>query len=161
MADSLKTQAPPPLLPFKYLGGEVSLDFVNTVDWASHGLVNERLTSYERLTQWAEGAGLLRAAEAGRLRTAARPKPRPARIALDRATRLRAVLQRLSTAVAAGTPNTHELEAFNREFAAVMRWLRVGPSPVRLNGASRIDWTWESPAGRLDAMLSPVVWSAA
>ena len=161
MADLANKDAQPTELPFKYLGGDLSLDFVNTVDWASHGLVNERLTTYEHLTRWAEGAGLLRAAEAGRLRTAARMRPRAARIALERATRLREVLQRLFTAVAARTPDWRELEAFNRAFAEAMQWLRVAAAPASLHGARRVDWAWQSPAGRLDALLSPVIWSAA
>src|SRR5689334_7158664 len=51
--------------PFKYVGGDAALDFVNTVDWTSRGLVRDRLTSYDRLVAWAEGAGVV-SREAGR-----------------------------------------------------------------------------------------------
>ena len=45
--------------PFVFIGGDPSLDLVNTVAWTQAGPVHERLTSYEVLTRWAEGAGLL------------------------------------------------------------------------------------------------------
>ena len=33
-----------PHLPFKFVGGDPSVDLVNTVDWTARGLVDERLT---------------------------------------------------------------------------------------------------------------------
>ena len=67
--------------PLRYIGGDASLDLVNTVDWTARGLANERLTGYERLTRWAEGAGVLPRAEAQRLRAEARE--RHARVRLE------------------------------------------------------------------------------
>ena len=49
-----------PDLPFRLVGGDPSLDLVNTVTWTGHGLENERLTDYERLTRWAEEAERIR-----------------------------------------------------------------------------------------------------
>ena len=42
-------------LEFRYVGGDACVDFVNTVDWTAGGLVDERLSSYARLTAWATG----------------------------------------------------------------------------------------------------------
>src|ERR671935_145165 len=39
--------------PLRYVGGDPSLDLVNTVDWTERGLENDRLVDYERLTRWA------------------------------------------------------------------------------------------------------------
>jgi predicted RNA-binding Zn ribbon-like protein len=153
--------APQARLPFKYLGGDASLDLVNTVDWTVRGLANERLTSYERLTQWAEGAGLVPPADAERLRTAARSRPRAARIVVARARRLRTVLQRLYAGLATGTLQASGWEDFNTALAEALHRLRVGRRRANRNRAFRADWTWRVPEGRLDSFLWPVVWSAA
>ena len=63
-------------LPFKYVGGDASIDLVNTVDWTARGLIDERLTSYDRLTRWAEGAGVVTSKEGARLRSVAAVHPR-------------------------------------------------------------------------------------
>lgn len=153
--------APQARLPFKYLGGDASLDLVNTVDWTVRGLANERLTSYERLTRWAEGAGLVPSADAERLRTAARSRPRAARIVVARARRLRTVLQRLYAGLASRTLHPSGCEDFNTELADALRRLRVGRRRAARNRALRVDWTWCVPEGRLDSFLWPIVWSAA
>jgi predicted RNA-binding Zn ribbon-like protein len=148
-------------LPFKYLGGDASLDLVNTVDWTPRGLVNERVTSYERLTRWAEGAGLVPSSDAERLRTASRTRPRDARIAVTRARRLRAVLQRLYAGLASGTLEASGWDDFNSELAEALKHLGVERRRSEHTRALRPDWTWRVPKGRLDAFLWPVVWSAA
>ena len=48
-----------PELPFVFVGGDPSLDLVNSVDWTEGGLEMDRLTDYARLTRWAEEAGIL------------------------------------------------------------------------------------------------------
>ena len=45
--------------PFKYVGGDPSLDLVNTADWTLGGPEQDRLVDYLRLLGWAEGAGVL------------------------------------------------------------------------------------------------------
>src|SRR4026208_161317 len=52
--------------PFVFIGGGPRLGPVDSVAWTQAGPVHERLTSYEVLTRWTEGAGLLdRAGGAG------------------------------------------------------------------------------------------------
>lgn len=160
MTNRPKTPALRGDLPFKYLGGDASLDLVNTVDWTSRGLANERLTDYERLTRWAEGARLLPAADAERLRVAARTRPPTARKIVERARRLRAVLQRLYAAAATGTRQASVWEEFNNELAEALQELRVGPLQAARRGGRRLRWTWRNP-GRPDSFLWGVVWSAA
>lgn len=160
MRSSLKTEAPPTNLPFKYLGGNVSLDLVNTVDWTRRGLAHERLTSYDRLTRWAEGAGLVRSPHGERLRAAARIQTRPAQATLQRAKRLRAVLQQLYQSTASCASSESVWKGFNRELAGAMRRLRIGPRWSRRKQV-HASWRWNVPEGRLDAFLWPIVWSAA
>jgi predicted RNA-binding Zn ribbon-like protein len=145
---------------FKYLGGDISLDFVNTVDWAAQGLVNERLTSYERLTRWAERAGLLGSTHGERLRAAARKQPQPAQATLQRAKRLRVVLRQIYQSLAAGAGRGAEWENFNHELTRALRRLRIG-STLQQGSERHARWTWSVASGSLDSFLWPIVWSAA
>ncbi len=160
MADPLKTPATLARLPFKYLSGEISMDLVNTVDWTRRGAANERLTNYEQLTRWAEGAGLVPSEHGKGLRISAQARPRAAQAALERARRLRTILQSLYRSVAVGAPQASAWENFNRELAGALGRLRVGP---QWTGRKRVQagWTWHIPEGGLDSFLWPIAWSAA
>jgi predicted RNA-binding Zn ribbon-like protein len=150
-----------PDLPFKYIGGDLSLDLVNTVDWTAGGLVNERLTDYERLTRWAEGAGSLGRSDAQRLRREALARPRDAQAAWEEARLLRSVLQHLYAAIAAGERPGSAWEDFNQQLAATLRRLRVTPRSSRRAGPQVAEWSWPDAEEHLDSVLWPVVWSAA
>lgn len=145
-------------LPFKFVGGDPSLDLVNTVDWTERGPERERLTGYERLTRWAEEAGLVSGADAGWLRRAGAERPDTAQAAYDAARRLRSVLQRLYGSIATGERQGSSWDDFNELLAEALRWRRVVPSR---SGAKVADWAWRGPEERLDSILWPVVWSAA
>lgn len=152
-----------PGLPFKYIGGEPSLDLVNTVDWAARGLEHDRLTDYDRLTRWAEGAGVVSSREGARLRREAAARPREESAAYNAATWLRWVLQRLYTAIAAGERPGSSLDDFNDLHADALRHLRIGaaPPPQRPHGTRKIvQWEWVGKES-LESLLWPVVWSAA
>src|SRR4051794_37010149 len=89
-----------PDLPFKYVGGDAAIDLVNTVDWTRRAPVNDRLTSYERLTDWAEGAALITPRLGDALRALARETPRQSERVLREAAALRWTLRRLFVAIA-------------------------------------------------------------
>ena len=137
-------------LPFKYVGGDPSLDLVNTVDWTERGPENERLTDYARLTRWAEGAGLVSKAEGERLRRAGVAHPREALAAYDAAIQLRSVLQRLYG-------KRSDWREFNELLGRALRQLRV--SPPR-KGQLAAEWEWHDIES-LESLLWPVTWSAA
>ena len=90
-----------PDLPLKFVGGDPSLDLINTVDWTARGPVDERLTDYERLTRWSEEAGVLGGTTAARLRRRAALHALEAHAAHAEALRLRAALHTLVTHAAA------------------------------------------------------------
>lgn len=144
-----------PDLPFKYVGGDPSVDLVNTVDWTSNGPDFERLTSYERLTRWAEGAGLVSAADAKRLRQQAAAHPRKAKAACENARWLRWVLQRVFEKTVAGEPPGSALDDFNELLSEALRHLRIA-STGGWGG-----WDWRGRGEDLESVLWPVVWSAA
>jgi predicted RNA-binding Zn ribbon-like protein len=142
-------------LPFKYVGGDPSLDLVNTVDWTERGPIQERLTDYARLTRWAEGAGVVSKSEGERLRRAGAARPQEARAAHDAAIRLRSVLQRLYESFAAGKRS--DWKEFNELLGKALRQLHV--SPPR-KGQLSAQWEWHD----IESLQSPlwlVAWSAA
>jgi predicted RNA-binding Zn ribbon-like protein len=141
--------------PFKYIGGDPSVDLVNTVDWTSKGPDFERLTSYERLTHWAEGAGLVSAADGRRLRQQAVAHPRKAKAAWEAARWLRWVLQQVLGKVAAGEPPGPALDDFNELLSETLSHLRVAST------AGSPKWDWRGGGEDLGSILWPVVWSAA
>lgn len=143
-------------LPFKFVGGEPCLDFVNTVDWTADGLIRERLTSYARLVEWAGAADLLGPETAGALRRRAERNPAGARATLAAAHELRSALHRAFAAAAAGRPAGGALDAINAPLRAALGQLRLatkrGPAAA---------WEWRQADERLDSPLWPVAWSAA
>lgn len=145
-------------LPFKYVGGDPSLDLVNTVDWTDRGPIKERLTDYVRLTRWAEGAGVISKTNAQALRRKATAKPAEAKRAYEAALRLRDVLQRLYASVAAGKRSDPAWEELNELLGEALRHLRV--SPLR-KGQAVAEWEWHGVEETLESVLWPVVRSAA
>ncbi len=145
-------------LPFKYVGGDPSLDLVNTVDWTDRGPIKERLTDYARLTRWAEGAGVISKANAQALRRRAATKPAEAKRAYETALHLRDVLQRLYGSVAAGNRSDPAWQELNDLLGKALRHLRV--SPLR-KGQAVAEWEWHGVEEILESVLWPVVRSAA
>jgi predicted RNA-binding Zn ribbon-like protein len=145
-----------PDLPLKYVGGDPSIDLVNTVDWVGEDLDHDRIPDYDRLTRWAEGAGVITAAIGQRLRRAAATRSREASATVATAGWIRWVLQRLFRAVATGEAPGSALEEFNDLLSEMLGRLRVGHS-----GHYRLTMAWAGMGEDLESPLWPVVWSAA
>jgi predicted RNA-binding Zn ribbon-like protein len=145
-----------PDLPLKFVGGDPSVDFVNTVDWTPDGLVNERLVDFRRLLEWGKRAGVIDRGEAARLARVAGGRPRAAQKAYGQARWGRWVLQRLFTSVAARHPSSAVLEEFND-----LRRLASGHLALVFadRTSERADWR-ANRADDLDLILSKVVRSA-
>jgi predicted RNA-binding Zn ribbon-like protein len=146
-------------MAFEYLGGDPALDLVNTVDWTSRGPEQERLAEPGDLGRWAEGAGLLRRGEAEALARAAARRPREAERALEQARLTRRVLHDLFAALASGRPAEPELGRFNRLLSGALDRATVARTGPR--GRSGFGWEWKELAERPEAVLAPVLWSAA
>jgi predicted RNA-binding Zn ribbon-like protein len=142
-----------------YLGGDPAIDLVNTVDWTSRGPEAERLLEPGDLVRWAEGAGLLQRGQADRLaRTMAR-HPREAERALERARLTRLVLHDLFAALASGQPSDAALARFNRLLSDALD--RAALVRTGSRGRPRLAWEWKELDARSEAVLAPVLWSAA
>jgi predicted RNA-binding Zn ribbon-like protein len=151
-----------PHLPFKYVGGDPSVDLVNTVDWTPRGLVDERLTDYERLTRWAEGTGLLSARQGSRLRARAAEHPRLADRAHRDAIALRWRLRQLFVAIAEGrSPGAmRELTDLNAALSAALGQLELLPWGAGDVEGGALRWGWRDANERLDSVLWPVLRAA-
>ena len=152
-----------PNLPLKYVGGDPSIDLVNTVDWTSRGLVDDRLTDYDRLTRWAEGAGLVSARQGARLRARALEHPRVAERAHRDAVVLRWQLRQIFVAVAEGKSlgAVRELADVNAALSAALGQLELAPRVAGESGAAALRWSWRDAGERLDYVLWPVLRAAA
>ena len=146
-----------PELPLKFVGGDPSLDLVNTVDWTSAGLERDRLVDYARLLEWADGSGVIGRPAAARLLAIARDRPDTARSAYQHARWARWVLQRLLTSVAATHPSADALEDFNRLLRHAGQHLRL---VYTRRGRGGVEWR-PVRADDLDAVLWLVARSAA
>jgi predicted RNA-binding Zn ribbon-like protein len=146
-------------MSFEYLSGDPALDLVNTVDWTSRGPEQERLAEPGDLVRWAEGAGVLRRGEAEALARAAARRPREAERALEQARLTRRVLHDLFAAVASGSPPEAELGRFNRLLSGALG--RAAVVRTRPRGRPGFRWGWKELGERPEAVLAPVLWSAA
>lgn len=148
-----------PDTPFRYVGGSPAADLVNTVTWLPGALVHECLTSYERLTDWAQGAGVISAAQARRLRADAKARPVEARAALDEARLVRWTLQRVLTALARGQPIGGALDDFNALLADASRRLEFREHTER--GKPGVAPAFRGFGEHLASPLWPVIRAAA
>jgi predicted RNA-binding Zn ribbon-like protein len=150
-------------LPFKYVGGDVSLDLVNTVDWTVRGLIQDRLTDYERLTRWAEGAGAVTSRQGAQLRSLAEARPRLAERAYRDAVELRWQLRQLFTAVDRGEPlgDLATLEAFNESLGDASSRLQLAVKPRAAGSTALLRWSWRDGENLLESVLWPVLRAAA
>jgi predicted RNA-binding Zn ribbon-like protein len=145
---------------FKLRGGDVSLDFVNTVGSRLTGHPGEYLVSYEDLLDWSRQAGLLALEETEGLFRQATLDPEGAREALSRALALREAIHRLISAHIAGeSHDENDLSALNRELSISLSHLRVLPE----DGSYTWGWDRSGDEGKtpLDSPLWPVAQSAA
>lgn len=146
---------------FRFVGGSLALDFVNTVNWTERGLERELLTGYEALVEWGVLAGVLPGESGERLRKGARLDPEGAARALARAYELRELLQRLFAAVAEGPVS--ELEVLDRfDGALAEARARRYLVPVAAGSEARgLEWRWRGLGEDLGSILWPVLEMAA
>jgi predicted RNA-binding Zn ribbon-like protein len=138
---------------FEWIGGDLAIDFHNTVSWRREGLEEERLRSYADLVAWGRGAGLIARPEM--LLAKARRAPTSAARALRGALGLRAAIHAIFTAIAGGrAPAPRDLHILNLMLARELWRLGVARRP------RGFDWTW-SDANTLESLCGPIAWWAA
>lgn len=142
--------------PFELTGGNLCLDFVNTVDNRTSGKPEDRLTSYGELLRWAQQAGILSLKQVERLVNLAADAPGRAQSTLRSAGQLREAIFAIFSAVAErrGVPGA-AMSVLNR--AVQKAYHNAQLVPVNRNFALQ----WRMPEEHLDAMVWPIARSAA
>jgi predicted RNA-binding Zn ribbon-like protein len=132
--------------------GALCAVFVNTATGA-----RRPVETYAELLAWGEKNGALTTAEAARLRRGAAARPADAEAVARRAQELRALVERVLSALAAHRmPAAADLEALSAELAAPLSARRL----VYADGGFRLAWD-EAGDGDLDRMLWAVLVSVA
>lgn len=135
---------------YKLIGGEISLDLVNTVSWPGRAREHEWLDSPGNLTAWASATGLLDA------RTKALLETRPRAVSLKELRRVRAIRADLSRVIVplatGGRPAKGAIERLNALLQESFAARRIDPHTG--------NWTWERPTTLVE-ILRPVIWNAA
>ncbi len=112
---------------FDFCGGQIAIDFTNTVG-SRGGTPEEHLRTGGDVIAWAEARGLLRRADAGRLRRRAARQPAAARAAMAEALVLREALYRVIAAAAAGRQSSDaDLAIVNGHLCDALARLRLTP----------------------------------
>jgi predicted RNA-binding Zn ribbon-like protein len=140
----------------RLLGGELCLDFLNTVDPRHAEDRIDYLADYPALVRWAGHASAITPGRAGPLLRAAADQPRRAEAVVQAAAELREQLYRgIRAALAARAMPPPSLRVLNDAVAAAHKARQLGPA-----GGSSLTWHWRDPE-RLDLPLLAVALSAA
>lgn len=155
---------------FKFIGGCLCLDFVNTVEGRSHTkkekgsstdhykIQSDKLGSYSDLELWAQRVetNLLGTKDAKALLQLSKSHPRAAQTVFQRAIELREALYRIFKSVTDGRrPNPVDVEILNEELIKAKTHERLVVS------ATSFQTTWQEMGSNLDAPLWPVIRSTA
>jgi len=140
---------------YKVIGGELCLDFANTVSWRGIEREHDWLHNFSNYIAWGVLVGVISRDEHQSLTEVAELHPHEAEQTLKKAHELREVINALFSEVKNGQPIPQvELAALNAYLPETLVHLQAG---VEDNRAS---WKWWSDGVELDCILWPVVWSA-
>ena len=154
MSAVAKTTGPP--RKFQFVGGELCLDFTNTVGGKRGLVAREYLNSYADFVSWCRQADLLNESSAAALLGNAARQPDESMAALRRAIALRESIYRIFDALAShGSPRTSDLDQLNAVLSAHLGRLRLA------SGKKGFNWTWSHSDDALDHPLGPIARSAA
>jgi predicted RNA-binding Zn ribbon-like protein len=141
---------------YKVIGGELCLDFANTVSWRGTERVHDWLHNFSNFAVWGALVGIITEDERMSLVEAAEQHPDEAQEVLQKAVMLREAINTIFSNI-----NNHE-PIPQSELALLNAYLPEALSHLQISvEGSHISWVWSRDAIRLDCILWPVVWSAA
>jgi predicted RNA-binding Zn ribbon-like protein len=153
---------------FKLIGGNISLDFVNTVNGRTSrpnkksgrdyydAFPSDKLENYADLMGWSWKAGLINESRAKKLLQLSEADSQAANAVLKRALNLRESIYRLfKSAMEGWQPEAEDLQILNRELSIARRHQRLSAAE------KAFVFEWINRAEALDAMLWQISESAA
>jgi predicted RNA-binding Zn ribbon-like protein len=143
---------------WKFVGGRLCLDFINTVGGriGSTQVLRDKLPDYDHLLEWTRLAGIATQTESRNLARRAAAHREEADETLARAILLRETLYRIfESALEGRRPRATDLDSLSRELQVA----RAGQRLTHTGGA--FAWTWNDGDSALDRILWPISLSAA
>ncbi|MGH2809195.1 MAG: CGNR zinc finger domain-containing protein [Actinomycetota bacterium] len=138
---------------YKLVGGESSLDFINTVSWPDREREHDWFGVVTNVTLWAEELGLIDEQTRRRLDRLFPHGSKRAVHQLKAIRNLRRTLRAVIAPLAHGDrPSLRSVEDFNALLARASRDRQVDPESLQ--------WTWVAPKD-LVQVFTPVIWNAA
>ncbi len=114
-------QGPAKVKDFEFIGGNLSLDFTDTIDGLRGKDVQEGLTDYADLLDWSRQAGIISVAQASQLTQFSLGRLSETKIVYERAIALREAIYRIFSAAASRQkPLKGDLDLLNGELAAAL-----------------------------------------
>ncbi len=149
-------QEPEKVKDFEFIGGNLSLDFTNTIDGLRGKDAQEGLTDYADLLDWSRQAGIISVAQASQLTQFSLERLSETKIVYERAIALReAIYHIFSAAASRKKPLKGDVDLLNGELTAAL-----GKQELKLF-QDRYQLTWNTEPLSLDLMIWPVAQSAA
>ena len=145
-----------PAKKFQLVGGDLCLDFTNTVGGKRGVIERENLKTYADFLSWSQQAGTVQDPQAKVLAKLAAERPDEAGRVLERAMGLREVIYRIFAAVMEGSaPAAEDLARLNSELGVALCRLRVRSEDAGF------EWRWGEEEPHLEHPLGPVARAAA
>jgi len=133
------------LKDLKIVGGELCLDFANTVSWRRDGDFGNHLYDYADLIAWGVHVKALDEMLADTLRNRAASHPKLAQAAYNRAIALREAIYRIFSSISAGDSiRKSDLTRLNVSLATALKHLRI------VNRREIFVLDWHEVEGKLD-----------
>lgn len=137
---------------YKLVGGEPSLDLINTLSWPGADREHDWFDRAANVTRWAIAIGLIDEAERQEIDRALAGAPRWRETQLAAVRKLRGVLRDTIAPLADGkTPAAEPLARLDRLLHEAFRRRQLD--------ARSLQWTWVRPT-TLEEIMAPVVWNA-
>jgi predicted RNA-binding Zn ribbon-like protein len=141
---------------FEFLGGQLCLDFANTLSDRPTAAPVELLHTYEDLLIWSQQANILNDGETVRMQVLAEDQPARAANWLVSIKQVRELLYRIFSTLASGeTAQTEDMHQFNQILAQTMAHACL------VSSETGFTWDWTADQDRLGYPLWPIVRSAA
>ena len=143
---------------FQFIGGNLGLDFCNTVGGKRGSIEREYLSSPLQYLAWCEQAGILNREQVEHSLARAGREPHEAAATVHQAIELREAIFRIFKACSAGTkPAATDMGILNQQLSHALCRLRL----CRTESVGVFRWKWFIDSDALDQPLGPIAHAAA